>query len=103
MEAIGPLLLVLSVPLMLRWVPRNRLFGFRVPATLRDDHVWYEINASAGRHSVVLGALMVALEFVLPLAVRNGVLSTVGVLGLVLITTTGWRRANQLAREQGVS
>lgn len=68
MEALGPLLLVLAVPLMLRWVPRNRLYGFRVAATLRDDAVWYEVNASAGRQSVSLGALMVALEFVLPLS-----------------------------------
>ena len=105
MEALGPLLLVLSVPLMLRWVPRNRLYGFRVAATLRDDAVWYEVNASAGRQSVMLGALMlgalmVALEFVLPLSLRKGTLSTVGVVGLVLITTIGWRRANRLARER---
>ena len=103
MQAIGPRLLVLSVPLMLRWVPRNRLYGFRVPATLRDDEVWYAINASTGRQTVGLGCLMVALEFVLPLAVLgNGVLSAVGVLGLVLITTLGWRRANQLAQVRGV-
>lgn len=101
MEAIGPLLLVLSLPLMLRWVPRNRFYGFRVPATLRDDRVWYEINASAGRQSVGLGALMVTLEFVLPVAIRDGVLVAVGVLGLLLITALGWRRANQLARERG--
>jgi hypothetical protein len=99
-EALGPLLLVLAVPLMLRWVPRNRLYGFRVAATLRDDAVWYEVNASAGRQSVMLGALMVTLEFVLPLSLRNGTLSTVGVVGLVLITTIGWRRANRLARER---
>lgn len=100
MEALGPLLLVLAVPLMLRWVPRNRLYGFRVAATLRDDAVWYEVNASAGRQSVSLGALMVALEFVLPLSLRNATLSTVGVVGLMLITTIGWRRANRLARER---
>lgn len=98
MEALGPLLLVLSMPLMLRWVPRNPLYGFRVPATLRDDDVWYEVNASAGRQAVGLGAIMVVLEFVLPLAIRNGVLSAVGLVGLVVITTLGWRRANQLAR-----
>ncbi len=100
MEALGPLLLVLAVPLMLRWVPRNRLYGFRVAATLRDDAVWYEVNASAGRQSVSLGALMVALEFVLPLSLRTATLSTVGVVGLMLITTIGWRRANRLARER---
>lgn len=28
MEAIGPVLMLLSVPLMLRWIPPNRFYGF---------------------------------------------------------------------------
>jgi len=34
MEAIGPVLIVVSIPLILRWVPRNRFYGLRIPATL---------------------------------------------------------------------
>jgi hypothetical protein len=39
MEALGPVLLVLSIPLLLRWVPRNYVYGFRIAATLRSDAV----------------------------------------------------------------
>ena len=38
--AVGVLLAVLSIPPALGWVPRNRVYGFRVPATLRSDAVW---------------------------------------------------------------
>jgi hypothetical protein len=100
-EAIGPLLILLSIPLALRWVPRNRLYGFRVGATLKHDAVWYDVNAQSARQSLVLGAVMVALEFVLPLALRNQILSALAVVGLVLITVINWRRANRLAREMG--
>ena len=40
MEALGPVLILMSIPLLFRWVPRNRLYGFRVAATLRNDAVW---------------------------------------------------------------
>ena len=30
MEAIGPVLNVLSWPLLLRWIPPNPIYGFRV-------------------------------------------------------------------------
>lgn len=102
MEAIGPLLILLSIPLAFRWVPRNRLYGFRIVATLRHDAVWYDVNAHSARQTLILGAVMVALEFVLPLALRNQVLSALAVIGLVVITATNWRRANRLAREMGL-
>lgn len=39
----------LAVPLMLRKVPRNRFYGFRSKATLRDERMWYDVNAYFGR------------------------------------------------------
>jgi len=43
------LMAILAVPLMLRKVPRNRVYGYRTKATLRDDDLWYEANAFFGR------------------------------------------------------
>lgn len=103
MEAMGPVLLVLTIPLMMRWVPRNRVFGFRIPATLRHESVWYDANALCGRHFFLLGLLMVVLEFVLPLSMRNPVLSTTAVVGLVAITAADWRTANRWDRERSGS
>lgn len=80
---------------MLRWVPRNPVYGFRVAATLRDDGIWYEINARSARQLCALGLVMVALEFVLPLSTRNGVLTGIAVGGLIAITVVNWRRASR--------
>jgi len=100
MEAIGPLLIVVSIPLIFRWIPPNRFYGFRIPATCASASVWYEANALAGQHMLLLGALMVALEFVLPLSVRNVTLSTIGTVGLVVFIIADWRTANRLRRER---
>jgi hypothetical protein len=100
LEALGPALIVLSIPMLLRWVPPNRFYGFRVPAALSDRPLWYDANALAGRHMLALGAVMVMLEFVLPVPWRAGVLSPLGLVGLVVITIADWRTANQWRRQR---
>jgi hypothetical protein len=101
MEALGPVLVLLSIPLLFGWVPRNRLYGFRVAATLQHDAVWYDVNARSARHFLLLGCVMIALEFLLPRSLRTGVLSTIAVAGLATTTVVNWRRANRLARALG--
>src|SRR6266508_2338426 len=95
MEALGPVLLLLSIPMMLRWIPQNRFFGFRVPAPLRDKSVWYDANALSGRHLFLLGVLLVALDFVLPLSMRIPVLRVIASVGFVGIMVADWRTANR--------
>src|SRR5262245_44098724 len=100
MEALGPVLIVLSIPLFFRWIPPNRVYGFRTPATCANPSVWYDANALAGQHLLVLGLVMVALEFVLPVSARSLTLSTIGSVGLVLIIVADWRTANRWRRER---
>lgn len=100
MEAIGPILILVSIPLVLRWVPPNRFFGLRVPSTLKNESVWYDANALSGRHLIVLGLLMVALEFVLPRSARIPILRVVGTVGFFGSVALDWRTANRWARER---
>jgi uncharacterized membrane protein len=100
MEAIGPVLILVSIPLMLRWVPRNRFFGLRVPATLRSDSVWYDANALCARHMFLLGMALVILEFLLPQALRIQTLRIVATVGFVAIIVADWRVANRLERQR---
>ena len=57
----------IAVPLIMRKVPRNGIYGFRTPATLRDERVWYEANAYFGKaflcSSAVSALLMLWLYF----------------------------------------
>ena len=99
MEALGPVLILISLPLILRWIPRNRFYGFRISTTLESDAVWYATNARSGRDMLLLGLLMVALEFVLPRPALVWVLGPLAVVGLMVNAVVSWRLARRLARE----
>ena len=100
MEVLGILLLLLSIPLALRWVPPNHFYGFRVPAVYRNPSVWYDVNAAWGRQAMALGVLMVALEFLLPRGVLVQTLRPLGLAGLAFITLLNWRLVNRLEQER---
>ena len=85
--------------LVLRGAPPNRFYGFRVPATHRDRSVWYDVNAAAGWEFLLLGAVMVTLEFALPRPVLTQTLRPVAFAGLAVIIVN-WRLANRLERER---
>ena len=59
--ASGVLLIAAGIPMWLRRVPRNALYGVRFASTLSDDRIWYEINARCGRDLVGIGAGYLAL------------------------------------------
>jgi hypothetical protein len=99
-EAIGPVLILVAIPLILRIVPRNRFYGLRIRATCGSESVWYDANALWGRHALMLGLAMVALEFVVPRSTRTLVLATVGWVGFFAILLVDWRTANRWYRER---
>jgi SdpI/YfhL protein family len=56
---------LIAIPLMLRRVPRNVVYGFRTPATLASDEVWYDVNAHFGRGLLIASILSIVAIFVL--------------------------------------
>lgn len=93
----------LGLPLVLRKVPPNRYFGVRMPATIADPRVWYEVNAQSGRHMVGLGVALLVMDLylagivgpVVQLSCCAGVL----LVGVVGISVAAYRRSNGLLRE----
>jgi hypothetical protein len=59
------LLAILAIPLILRIVPRNIVYGFRTRATLSDDVLWYEANAHFGRGLLICSVLSALAIFIL--------------------------------------
>ncbi len=51
--ACDALFALLAIPLLLRKVPRNPVYGYRTRATLASDAVWYDANAYFGRAFLV--------------------------------------------------
>ena len=103
--AVNFLLAVLSIPFLWGLVPRNRFYGFRIPATLRDDRVWYIMNRRVAREMIVAGF---ALAFSAAMFDRVGLdtafgrtlLSIVTLMAVTGIMMRAWIAANRLARQK---
>jgi uncharacterized membrane protein len=90
--ATGLLLAGLSVPLILRWVKPNGIYGFRTPKTLSDERIWYDANAYAGRALLAVGGGYVAASVVFyfvfrPDFVAYNITCTAVILGGLLVAT----------------
>jgi uncharacterized membrane protein len=103
---IGLLSVVVGAPLVGRRIPRNRWYGLRIPATLADDHVWYEANAATGRDLIVVGGVLLVVALALPRMgftdppTYSAVCGVVLAAGSMVATVRGWRLANRLLRER---
>jgi uncharacterized membrane protein len=64
-EATALLFVGLGIPLLRRKVPPNWFYGFRTPSTLRDEPLWYEVNARTGADMIAVGVVLAALAPVL--------------------------------------
>lgn len=103
--AIGLLSFAVGLPMADRRIPPNRWYGVRIRETFADEHIWYEVNAQAGRGLALLGLVVLAaaviLAGVLPAPAYAG--SVGGLLGggAVLVLTRSVRLARRLWRERG--
>lgn len=100
---VGVLLIAIGVPMILRRVPPNPIYGLRVPATFKDEQVWYDANAASGRDCVVLGIVSVLFALVPPALGWNGESHLIGwavvvSVGALAMAVVGWRRANRMLR-----
>jgi uncharacterized membrane protein len=56
---IGLVIAGLAIPLILRRVPPNNFYGFRVPQTLNNPTIWYQANAVAGYFLLASGIILI--------------------------------------------
>jgi uncharacterized membrane protein len=101
------LLIAVGIPLWLRRVPPNPLYGARFRSTLSDEAVWYEINARAGRNLVGIGAMYLALLIVALVFARSWSMpirllgpTVILVVGLIINTIVLKSHSDQLKRSQ---
>lgn len=86
----GLLLSLLAIPLILRRVPPNAVYGVRTKASFASDADWYRINAIGGRYLVFSGIIVFAVGiagFFLPVSSRDtySLSATVITLSAVII------------------
>ena len=75
---------IITIPLILRKVPRNVVYGFRTRSTLENDFVWNEANAYFGRlffiSSFISALLIIFLYFSNLVPVQNFLKTSIAVL-----------------------
>jgi uncharacterized membrane protein len=55
-----------SIPLLLRKIPPNGIFGFRTARTLSSPEIWYPANVFSARAMLVAMSLTAALTWIVP-------------------------------------
>jgi SdpI/YfhL protein family len=60
------LMLLLSVPLVLGLVPRNRFYGIRTAKTLADERSWQRANRYGGRLLILSSAVYLSVALIFP-------------------------------------
>jgi len=63
LAGIGLATVLVSLPLVLRLVPMNRLYGVRLPEAFTSSRKWYEINAYGGRLLIAFGLFLIAFAY----------------------------------------
>jgi hypothetical protein len=77
------LLVIFSVPLILRLVPPNGVYGFRTGATRSTPAIWYPANAFMGWSLSIAGIASATLLVMLPMTAKRWMLWTVFVVPVV--------------------
>lgn len=84
----GLLIVLLAIPLILRRVPPNAVYGIRTKASFASDADWYRINAIGGRYLVFSGIIVLAVGivgFFLPVSARDAYSLSATVITLLAV------------------
>jgi hypothetical protein len=92
----------LAIPMMLRLIGPNPWYGFRLPKTMNNREIWYEINAYSGRWFFASGlsaALVAAAVYVLLPGLDADTTALIQAAPIVLLLVIGMRASfNKLSQ-----
>ena len=102
--ACGIVLVLISIPLVKKKVPMNRLYGFRISKAFASQDNWYKINRYGGRQLIQWSVLLLIIGimyFIFPVnASRHQAFNTVlGVAPIVICTAIPILKTLLYARE----
>lgn len=80
------LFVVICLPMALKLVPPNGIYGIRTPETLANAAIWYAVNFRAGLSGVVAG--LAATTFNVIVAISSTT-TDARKLTIVVVTTVG--------------
>ncbi|MFW5742292.1 MAG: SdpI family protein [Spirochaetota bacterium] len=107
LRVIAVVQVVYGIPFILRLVPPNRFFGFKMPSVIPDEEAWYYANRILGVGSVVTGFFVAVVSLLLPFAteeyprrVRVLIIVAVIIVPLSIAVSYTHRKASDRLEEQ---
>lgn len=87
----GLLFLALGLPLAMRRVPPNAVYGLRTRRARDDSRAWYEVNRATGIDLAMVGVAFAIAAVVLPVALAGLPEATVSLAhaGLITVALSG--------------
>lgn len=83
------LFIALSIPLIMRKIPRNKWYGFRFKKALSSDDVWYKVNRFGGWLLLWSGILTAIMAVALAVAPAENLELYISIAtGGILVETT---------------
>jgi uncharacterized membrane protein len=91
-EYVAPLLalitIAISIPLVLRKVPPNVIYGVRTRKTLSDPRIWYEANYRGGMALIVAGIVALVCWAVLMMVLDRSTAAVAGMFSRIVAMLT---------------
>ena len=84
----GLLMIALALPMIAGRVPRNGIYGFRVPKTLSSDDIWYPANRYMGKRLLWAGQIITLGALILLGITLCGVKMSSDALGYIGLALT---------------
>jgi hypothetical protein len=101
----------LGLPLALRKVPRNYVYGFRLNRyVMENDDIWFEVNSAGGWELVAASPVLLAIAVIAAFYIGNVriqsdlmfVLMFLTIAGAALMILKTFRLSHRLAEEKGL-
>ena len=79
------LIVIISIPLVMGWIPRNRFYGVRTRKTLSDERLWYAVNRFGGWLFIASGLVYFGIALLVPYSADSASLNWwAHIVGLLL-------------------
>ena len=90
--ASGILFILISIPLVMKKIPMNRLYGFRIQKAFSSDDNWYNINQYGGRQMILWSMPLIVIGlsyFIFPIQENpNEMMNALYAVGPMVICVT---------------
>ena len=100
----GVLFIAISIPLIKRKVKINNWYGVRLPQTMKNEEIWYEVNEKSGKHLFAFGTIIIFFSILFYIgnffsSIVSFVIMTVLIyIGIIAIVIKASSFANKLTK-----